>query len=575
MKKILQLLILFFYTITWSQQDFSNYWEDFFSYNNVKDFVKTGNQLTAIVDNALFIYNTNTKQYQKLSTVQGLSGQTTSSLYVNQSNNTIIVGYENGLLEIIDKDFNITVATNIRDFNFIGSKAINAITSYNNKLYLATSFAIIEYDLENLEFGDTFFIGNQSSEIKINQIEIFNNKIYAATENGIFYAEVNNNNLVDFNEWTQIGSGNYPKIKQFNNQLFIAQNRNLYQLINGQLSLVKSYPSTIVNLSASSTNFTITTARSIYVNNKSNTQVYTYTSTSSSSTYFTAQKSYVEEGTIFIATKEFGILKSTVNTIENFTKIHPEGPFSNSVFSINAKDNHLWMVYGGYGSAYAPNRRRSGVTHFNNGSWTNIPYNNINVYGLVNVTFHPENTDKVYISSWGAGMVIMENNEVKTHWTHLNSGLESLTLTSNPNYVSIRINGSNFDENGNLWIANAWVNNKIKKYTPSGEWYSVDMSSVFTNPALGLNELKIDKTNTVFVGSRRNGLLAYNENGNKKRALTAEFSNGSLPDLNVRTIQPDNNDVLWIGTLKGLVVLYNASQIFEGNVNTEPVLITE
>ena len=53
-------------------------------------------------------------------------------------------------------------------------------------------------------------------------------------------------------------------------------------------------------------------------------------------------------------------------------------------------------------------------------------------------------------------MIIIENNEITTRWNHLNSGLEKLVI-SNPNYVSIRINGSQFDNLGNLWIANGWV----------------------------------------------------------------------------------------------------------------------
>ena len=51
-------------------------------------------------------------------------------------------------------------------------------------------------------------------------------------------------------------------------------------------------------------------------------------------------------------------------------------------------------------------------------------------------------------------MLVVENNEVIEHWTHLNSGLEWRT----------RINGAAFDTEGNLWIANSWVDKRIKKY---------------------------------------------------------------------------------------------------------------
>ena len=195
---------------------------------------------------------------------------------------------------------------------------------------------------------------------------------------------------------------------------------------------------------------------------------------------------------------------------------------------------------------------------------------------LVHVNFDPNNDEKVYISSWGGGMTIVENDIVSTQWNHTNSGLESLILTSNPNYKSVRISSSAFDDFGNLWIANAWVDDRVKKYNADGTWSSFDMSSVMTNPALGLNELAIDKSNTICIGSRRNGLLLFNESGNRKRALTTELNNGSLPNLNVRTIQADANDRFWIGTLNGLVVLYNASAVFDqSNVNAEPIIILD
>ena len=70
--------------------------------------------------------------------------------------------------------------------------------------------------------------------------------------------------------------------------------------------------------------------------------------------------------------------------------------------------------------------------------------------------------------------------------------------------------------------------------------------------------------------------MVFNENGNKKRALTTELSNGSLPDRNVRAIQADNNNRIWIGTRKGLVVLYNAGSVFsESRVDAEPVIILD
>jgi hypothetical protein len=346
---------------------------------------------------------------------------------------------------------------------------------------------------------------------------------------------------------------------------------------NNNLTLIKTYSATIKTLKASLNHLTITTLKSIYINNISNTEIATYTPNSSSTYNYNLNTAFFDDTNLYLGTKEFGILKSDLNTISNFEEIHPEGPSSNTSFSISVNNNNLWVVYGGYNAAYGPLGKRFGYSHFNGANWINKPYNaTIGVRDFVHVTLDPLNNDKAYISSWGEGMVIVENDTITTHWDNLNSGLEKLNYTPNPSYVSIRINGSAFDNQGNLWIANAWVDNRIKKYSANGTWSSFDMSSVITNVALGLNELIVDKRNTIWIGSRRNGVLAFNENGNKKLALTSELTKGSLPDLNARTVQADASNRIWIGTKKGLVVLFNGASIFnETTYDAQPIIILD
>lgn len=582
MKRIIQIFLLFFIQIVLSQNDFSESWQDFYSYNNVKDFIIIDNDIYAVVDNAIFKYNVLNGEIDKISSVNGLSGETTTSLYYSKMFEKTIVGYETGLLEIIDKHGNITIAKDIVNYNYSGSKQINNITEYQNKLYLSTSFAIVEYDIENLRFGDTFFIGNQSTEIKVNQIQILDEVIYAATENGIFTASVLNPNLIDYKNWAQNDTGNFSSIEIFNSKIFTAKNSNLYTFINNTLSLQKSYSTSIRNLKASGSSLAVSMQRQVNVLDINNNSVVDYTTNPADEFYFNLNVSFYDENTLLLGTNEFGILKSTIQSISTFEEIHPEGPTSNAPFSISALNNHLWVVYGGYDSAYTPLDGKYPFSHFNGVNWLNTPNSEFNVKNLVNVTIDPSHENKVYISSWGGsnpndvsntgGMLIVENDEVSDFWNYTNSGLEKLDY-SNPNYISTRINGSAFDRDGNLWIANAWVEDSLKKYSNSDKWFDFEPMA---NIPYGLSELIVDKINTIWMGSRQDGVIAYNENGDKKTSLTTEENSGSLPDLNVRTVKSDASNRLWIGTKKGLVVLYNASGVFNSSiVNAEPVIILD
>lgn len=143
MKKLFFLFLSLIYLPIFSQNDYSDSWEDFYSYNNVKDFVKVDNIIYALVDNAFFTYNETNSEIKKFSSIQGLSGETASSIHYNATFKRVVIGYQNGLVEVIDENGAITISADIVNFNQSGAKSINHISEFGNTLYLSTPFAIV------------------------------------------------------------------------------------------------------------------------------------------------------------------------------------------------------------------------------------------------------------------------------------------------------------------------------------------------------------------------------------------------------------------------------------------------
>ena len=584
MKNCLFTILFFFIIATSAQTDYSNSWEDFYSYNNVKDFVKVDDTMYALVDNAVFTYNIVTEEIEKLSSVQGLSGETTTSIYYNSTFKRLVIGYENGLVEVVDEDGLITISSDIINFNQSGEKSINHITEFNNKLYLATPFAIVVYDIEKLEFGDTYFIGNGSSSVKINQITIFNSQIYAATENGIFNADVTSNLLIDFNNWQQQFSGrNFSQITAFNNQLLTAEGTKLYSLNTGFLTEKRNFFVNIKAIKPSLTNLSVALNTSAKILDATLNEVFSFTTNTDFN--YTLNNAFFENNTLFLATKEFGLLNTTANLPTDYLEIHPEGPFENDVFDIDSQNNNLWVVYGGYTTTYAANFKKQGFSHFNGEEWINVKYDpNFPVKDLSHITIDPENDNRVFISSFGfttdpnsvssGGLMELENNEVKTFYFPGNSPIEN--TSANPANITTRVAGTAFDGSGNLWISNVAASNELKKLSPSGQWTSIDLTSLITEKAaIGLTEVIVDKSNSVWIGTRRNGVYIYNENGNRKKVLNTTPNSGSLPDLNVRTVAVDASNRIWLGTKSGMVVYNNASGVFDEEVSNANSVIIE
>ena len=581
MKHLFSLYVLFFSGIFSAQTDYSDSWEDFYSYNNVKQLVKIDEVIYALAENAVFTYNTTTEEINKLSSVQGLSGDNTKSIYYNESFQRLFIGYENGLLEIVDNDGSITISSDIVNFNQSGRKSINHIKEYNNKLYLSTPFGIVVYDIEKLEFGDTYFIGNNSSSLEVFQTEIRDGFIYAATESGIFKADVTSNLLIDFNSWEQgFSTRNFSQIKLFNNELYVVEGATLYRINGTNLIQERSFSQNISSVKSSSSFLSVAFNSSARILDTEMDDVFEFSSNTAFA--YTLNDIFIENDAVFLATKEFGILKASPNEPNKYTEIHPEGPLNNDIFSMTAQNNSLWVVYGGYDDTYTPVNKRKGFSRFDGAQWINTVFNSSLPTDLVQVTIDPNNENKGYISALGissdintiptGGLLVVENDIVTKTYNHLNSSFEPIPV-SLPN-INIRVSGSAFDNQGNLWATNYETGEELKKLSASGQWSSIDLSSIKTNNAPGLNDVVVDKYNTVWIGTRRNGLYVYNETGDRKKAFIAAPNRGGLPDLNVRAIAIDATNRVWIGTNLGMVVYNNASGVFDDTTpNGYPVVI--
>jgi ligand-binding sensor domain-containing protein len=583
MKKFFLLYILFFSLLFSAQTDYSDSWEDFYSYNNVKDFVKVDATIYALADNAVFTYNISTKEISKFSSVQGLSGETTSSIHYNTSYQRLFIGYENGLLEVIDNDGSITISSDIVNFNQSGEKSINHMKEFDDKLYLSTPFGVVVYDIKKLEFGDTFFIGNNSSSLAVNQIEVYNGLIYAATDTGVFTADITSDLLIDFNNWNEQFSGrNFSQISLFDNQLYVAEGTRLYRLNGGALIEVRNFFQNILAIKPSPSHLSVTLKTSAEVLDSSMNSVFRFAKTTEFD--FTLNNSYFENDIVFLASKEFGILNSNSSQVASFTEIHPEGPVFNDVFSITAQDNSLWVVYGGYSGTNSPNLNKYGFSQFNGENWINTPYDpSLPITDLTHVSIDSNSENRVYIGSFGStsqlnslstgGLAVVEDNKITNFYNNLNSPLDD--IDTREAYVSIRVAGTAFDNQGNLWVTNVGVLSELKKLSQSGQWTSYNLSSLTTNKiAIGLNEIIADRNGIKWIGTRSNGVYAFSENGNRMKALVATTNLGNLPDLNVRSVAVDSNNRVWLGTKSGLVVYSNASGVFDDNTpNANPVVI--
>lgn len=582
--------LTFFSIILWFQfnysQDYSSLWEGHFSFYEVNDVCIGQNKIYGAAQNAILIYEPQTNQINTITTVDGLSGEDISTIYYSEISERLLIGYQSGLIEVYsDADQSVVSVVDILEKQNISSenKVINHFYEYDGLVYISTDYGISVYNLDQLEFGDTYFIGDNGSQISVKQTTIYNNEIYAACYfgNGIKKADLNNPSLIDYSQWGNVAYGSFLTINTFNDKVYAVKIDNSLIEIDGTvLSTVLNFDALPLDGEISESNLIYTTVNSTYVYNENLQLINSIQSSETSSDSFTSAIQL--DDYVYIGTTDKGVLKIDVNNSSDFTEIRPDGPLENDIFKLDATTNTVWASYGEYTAALNPYPITSkGISYLYNDVWESLPYDSLFQASELNViTPNIFNPRQVFISSFFNGLLEINNFEPTILFNETNSGLESLVLSDDPNYVDIRVSATEFDSDGLLWTLTSFVDQPLKSYNPiSGNWQAYSFSDLIDPPSEenGFFDIAIDNNGTKWIGSYKNGLLAYNESisNNPLRNINSSSQNVE-PFTRFISLAIDNNNQLWIGTTKGLRVLYNTSGFYDNpNPTLSQIIILE
>ena len=578
-------LLIGLITTSWLwAQDFSGLWEGHFSYYNVSQVVKGNNKIYAATENAVFSYDTQTSALETITTINGLSGQTISTISYSEAYELLIIGYVNGLIEIrFDNDDEVLSVVDIIEKPTIiaSNRRINHFNIDNNWVYIATDYGISVYDLERLEFGDTYFIGSSGEQIQVSQTTISGDYIYASClgGNGIRKALVNDPNIIDFNNWQTVSTGNFVAIKAAFNQLYtISLSRRIYSITNDVLTELFLYPDVPSDMTFVDDYLIVTTKDSVYVYNNSFQLVAQILDDPMFVTDFTS--AVIEQEYLYIGTTDYGMLRTLVQNPLTFEEIRPEGPLLNNPFALLAGPNGLWTTYGEHNiflNPYPLNSR--GLSYLQDEQWRNIPFSELlGARCLKQIAVNPLDNNQAFIGSYFDGLLEINDTIPTFLYDENNSGLDDLFIPSNPSYTGdLRLSCITFDSSGLLWSLTNFVDPALKVFNPSSNsWQSYSIEAAVELDNNGYSDLVIGNDGTKWIATYEYGLAAFNENNNGIKAKSINRENGNLPNDYVTALALDNRGTLWIGTFAGLRVLYNTSNFFEDEtVQTNDIIILE
>ena len=560
-------------------------WETYFSYNSIPSIAEGVNEIYFASYNSIFSYNIFNSQIEKFDTLNELSGDEISAFYHSENNNLIAIGYSSGFLQIINLNSNSII--NIYDILNkptipADRKKINHFYQNGDVLLISTGYGISVYDINAFEFGDTYYIGNLASMLNISSTIVDENYIYASSPDlGIFRANLESN-LIDFNSWQAIYTGNIYELLINENNILFYDDFNLMSIKNEEIITLSTLQNEIKNVSINDSKIIIISEDNCIIYNNDLSQILNLFESETYMTIF--NDGIIKNNKTYIATEEKGVLVIE-NSNNGFSFLKPDGPLENNIFSVETLNNHTWVSFGSYSEYFNPYPLKfSGVSSYDENleSWFNITKDSIpnQAVNLNNISINPFDNNNVFISSFHGGLIEMDNFNFTELYDNNNSGLETL-LTSDSEYESIRISDIEFDENGYLWVLNSRVDNPLKSFSlDNNSWNSYDFTEIINDgfqDELGFNDIEIDDYGNKWIASLRSGLIGFNnDSGNIRLRKVFSQDQSDMPSSYVKSIAVDNNNHLWIGTVQGLRVLYNTSNFFDASVvTTQKIVILE
>lgn len=567
-------------------------WKEYLPYHKVINVANINNLYYAATPYSIYYYDSEDNSIERLNKINSLSDLAISVMAVNKQEQTIVVGYESGNIDLI-KDNKVVNLSGIVNSSIIGDKRIYNIHIQDQFAYLACGFGIVVLDISKQEVKDTYIIGSGGSQIKINDITTTSSTIYAATDLGVYSANLNSPFLSNPSVWsieTAIPALEYNLITSFGNRLLFSakypgyQTDTLYQFVAGTASQVSQLSENdYYSFDKKNDNLLISAQRGVIEIDQNLQQVdilWNYNNVGSIEPF----QCIWDGEDYWVADRHHGMARVTNNYNHQLYSI--DGPFTNEVFHLTTQGDQLWVSVGGaIGTPWNSTYNMKGVLHYNQEKWE--MYNVVShqelssvdsIFDYVHATINPKNENHVFASTFKGGVVeIKDGVLIKIHTWH-NSTLERSVIDQTKTCTA----GSDFDDDGNFWVSNSYSTHPLAVYTTDGIWKSF---ATLTLAKERVNsDLLVDKTNGyVWMTAKGAGIIVLNNNktpldesDDEYKWITTTEGSGKLPSDIVNSIVEDKNGEIWIGTEQGPAVIYNPSNIFNGgDFDAQEVLIDQ
>lgn len=548
-------------------------WTPYLSYNKIKHVVEARGRVYGASERGLFYYDKEETTVNPMVKGSGLSDVGISTMAYDSRTQALFVAYSNGNLDILQNDntFNIS---GIKQWGYSGDKSIYSIAFNGDKAYLACGFGVVVINTKRKEIEDTYYLTDEySANCAVYDIAFTDTLVYIATSKGLMHAPRESQYLNIESTWTAERSAPWDTataqgLASVGGRLAVAAittdpaMRTVYMETAEGMKVVTR--GEVMGMKACDTMLVLSMWDSVAVYSKSGEQVRT-------------QKDFIygdmqahdatlsTDGRLWIGHDWGGMIVVEENGTMFSTM--PDGPISDNVYKIRPISGGVAICPGGKSSVNASLYLDGNLYIYKNHEWTNLDKSNVDgwIHDLVDVAENPRDRSVLSAASWGCGVVQAKEGVVEAVYDTSNSD-GVLDAYVSGGFSTLNIGSVAYDWNGNLWMLNTMSDNGLAVHYADGTWRAFNTAGV-TNGTI-TNNLLFDTVNGYLWFSGRNNRI-FVHNGGELIAWVDPNQGSRLETHQVNCMAQDQNGNIWIGTDKGIKVIYDGFKAFDNGGNGE------
>lgn len=564
MKHLLTLLLLFSIFSLQSQTDLViGQWESHLPYTSGKSVTQSDTKIyfgtglsVAVIDK-----NDSTAPIQRVSKTEGLSNIGVSNVKYHPTQKTLMVIYDDGVIDLVPDEGNLTTLFFIKDFNnIVGQKVIYDIhVSGEETFLLGTNYGISEVNIVTNEFVFTTF----TNELKIFGICKYDGYIYAAAEDGLYRVSENNAFIDAFGQWEYLGTeSGLPEdysagaVAVYNDELYLGADTTLFKVTPTESAEV------IFNDAALNVSFLTAEGNRLVIGYDGNGgRGKTYTLDADNTIKLlpfncaTRPLDAVEDeqGRVWIADSFSGYHFVDGEYCGVLTTNSPPSVRNNT---LKIYKGELWATSGGISLNSGPLGFPEGFYSYIDHEWTIFNRDTepilTEITDFVPIAIHPETGD-VYAGSYFDGLIHYDRETL----TIIDDSTSSMTNAVGDD-TRTRVSGLAFDSQNNLWVSNYLGTSPISVMRTDGSWEN------FACTSTRLIGITIDDFDNKWMTSLQSsvGFVVFDEKENRCKSFST--GNSVLESNQVNCITKDLDGDIWVGTQEGIVI-FECGDPFDSN----------